>query len=227
MVYLWLLIFTLLGPLSHSWDKRVSYASKWWALFPGIFITGTYFLIWDHFFTKWGVWGFNPRYLLGITLGVMPLEEYLFFLIVPFSCVFLYEVINFYLPKDPLKPYARIISLFLLIVFASTGFYFWDRIYTAVAMLGASALLALHVIWPRPYLGRFYLGYLVSLVPFFPVNGILTGSFLEEPVVWYNNNQNLGIRMGTIPIEDSVYLLLLLLSIITIYEELLKRRRQS
>lgn len=227
MVYLWLLIFTLIGPLSHSWDKRVNYASKWWALFPGIFLTGFYFLVWDHFFTVWGVWGFNPRYLMGIIIGVMPLEEYLFFLIVPFSCVFLYEVINYYLPSDPVKPYARALSAALMLLFLSIGLLNTHRIYTAVATLGASALLAVHVAWPRPYIGRFYLGYLFSLVPFFPVNGILTGSFLDEPVVWYNNEQNLGIRMGTIPVEDSIYLLLLLLSIITIYEELLLRQNRK
>lgn len=220
LVYLWLLVFTLAGPLSHSWDPRVHYAKQWWALFPGIVLTGVYFLVWDHFFTLWGVWGFNPRYLLGITLGVMPLEEYLFFLIVPFSCVFLYEVINYYLPQDPLRPYARVLSAILSLGLFILGATFHNHIYTAVAAFGAATMLAGHVLWPRPYLGRFYLGYLVSLIPFFPVNGILTGSFLDEPVVWYNNAENLGIRLGTIPVEDSIYLILLLLSIITIYEEL-------
>ncbi len=226
MVYLFLLIFTLLGPLSHSWDKRVYYARKWWALFPAILITALYFLIWDHFFTIWGVWGFNSRYLLGLQLGVMPIEEYLFFLIVPFACVFLYEVINFYLPKNPLKPIAVKLSAILAVILFSLGIFCLDRIYTATAAFGAAFLLAIHTIKPRPYLGDFYLGYLLSLVPFFLVNGILTGSFLEEPVVWYNNNENLGLRIGTIPVEDSIYLLMLLLSIITIYEELQAARHR-
>jgi lycopene cyclase domain-containing protein len=68
------------------------------------------------------------------------------------------------------------------------------------------------------WLGRFYLGYVVSLIPFLMVNGLLTGSFLEEPIVWYNDAENLGLRIGTIPVEDSVYMLLLLMMNTTIYE---------
>ena len=63
-------------------------------------------------------------------------------------------------------------------------------------------------------MGKFYRAYLVSLIPFFIVNGLLTCI----PVVTYNNNENLGIRLGTIPVEDTIYLLLLLLMNIVIYE---------
>jgi lycopene cyclase domain-containing protein len=55
------------------------------------------------------------------------------------------------------------------------------------------------------YLSRFYIAFLIILVPFFIVNGILTGTGLEEPVVWYNDDENLGIRLLTIPIEDIGY----------------------
>ena len=57
----------------------------------------------------------------------------------------------------------------------------------------------------------FMLTYLIALIPFLIVNSILTGSFTEEPVVWYNDTHNFGIRLGTIPLEDTVYNLLLLL----------------
>jgi hypothetical protein len=39
------------------------------------------------------------------------------------------------------------------------------------------------------------------LIPFFIVNGILT----SLPVIWYNNQATLGIRIGTIPVEDFIY----------------------
>jgi lycopene cyclase domain-containing protein len=74
-----------------------------------------------------------------------------------------------------------------------------------------------------PFMGRFYFAFVVLLIPFFLINGILTGSFIAEPVVMYNNEENLGIRLGTIPLEDVVYGLLMLLLPITIWEKLEER----
>ena len=55
------------------------------------------------------------------------------------------------------------------------------------------------------HLSYFYITFLIILVPFFLVNGILTGSYIEGEVVWYNNNENLGVRIGSIPVEDVIY----------------------
>jgi lycopene cyclase domain-containing protein len=54
------------------------------------------------------------------------------------------------------------------------------------------------------------------LVPFFIVNSILTGTFIKDEVVWYNNSEILGIRLLTVPVEDIGYLFsLILLNLLT------------
>lgn len=74
------------------------------------------------------------------------------------------------------------------------------------------------------YLGRFLIAYGFMLIPFFIVNGALTGAFTPESVVWwYNDAENFGVRLVTIPVEDSLYLLLMMIIVIDIYEARLDR----
>lgn len=222
--YLGLDLFTLSFPLARSFEPRLQYWRKWPGLFTGIAVMATVFIIWDAIFTANGVWGFNPRYLTGPKLFHLPIEEWLFFLVVPYSCVFIYEALRYYVRRDVLGPVAFPMSIVLMMVLLVAGVLHIDRLYTAITFLSTAALLALHVfVLKSPYLGRFYLGYAVSLIPFFLVNGILTGWLLEEPIVWYNDAENLGFRLNTIPIEDSQYLLFFLLLTITFYERPLKR----
>jgi hypothetical protein len=51
------------------------------------------------------------------------------------------------------------------------------------------------------------------------VNGWLT----HLPVVWYNNAENLGIRIYTVPLEDFIYLMGLLLPSVHLYQWLLQK----
>jgi lycopene cyclase domain-containing protein len=171
--------------------------------------------VWDVIFTSKGVWSFNRDYLIGLFFLQLPIEEWLFFITVPYSCVFIYEALNYYIKKDYLKKYAFVITLVLVGIMLSVAFLHINKLYTSVTLIFASTFLLFHwFLFKDRYLGRFYMAYLVHLIPFFIVNGILT----RLPVVIYNNAENLGIRLYTIPIEDTMYSLLLLLMNITFYE---------
>jgi lycopene cyclase domain-containing protein len=222
-VYLYVDLLTLSAPLLLSFDKKVAFYKSWKYLFPAIFVMGTFFILKDVVFAAYEIWGFNDRYLIGFRMLGLPIEEWAFFVVVPYAIVFIYACLVAYLTVDPLKNIHRPLLIGLSIVLLVVAVIFYDRLYTSI-IFALTALLLLYNVWRRqPWLSMFTLAYLVSLIPFFLVNGILTGSFLAEPIVWYDDTQNLGIRLFTIPIEDSIYSLMMFLMTIQIMEWLKKK----
>jgi lycopene cyclase domain-containing protein len=224
-LYFGVLLFAISYPLAQSFEPRIRYASKWGMLIPGMLLTALFFIIWDIWFTNIGVWEFNPTYISGLFLGNLPIEEVLFFLVIPFSCVFIYEVLNYFFPKDYFlpagKPAVWIVVPFLLVM----GLLHLDKWYTSVNFIvGAITLLTHYLIFKDRFLGRFIFAYLIHLIPLMFCNGILTGGLTEEPVVIYNNAENLGIRIWTVPIEDTVYSMTLFLMNISFFEHLRSRK---
>jgi len=214
-VYLYLILFTLAFPLILSFDSRVKFFRKWKYFFPATIIPAFVFLAWDYLFTKEGVWGFNPEYLTGVYFFNLPIEEILFFFVVPFACIFIYECLNYYVQTDFLKPIANTISVALITILLTVAIANTEKLYTSVNFFATAVLLTIQVLLIKPnYIGRFYLAYFVSLIPFLFINGMLT----YLPVVWYDNAHNLGIRVGSIPIEDFIYTLFKLLFYTMIYE---------
>lgn len=157
-------------------------------------------------------------------MGTLPIEEILFFICIPYACVFTYEAFNYLIKQDVLATYQKLISIVLILAGLVIGFLNLERWYTATTFISLSTfLIMLQFVWKVPYLGRFYLAYTVVLIPFFIVNGILTGSWIEEPIVWYNNEMNMGIRIGTIPVEDIFYGMLLIAMNVSIFERLQRK----
>ncbi len=166
-----------------------------------------------------GVWGFNPRYLSGIELFGLPLGEYLFFITVPYACLFIYRTLNYFITKDLLAGYTKHISNFLIGFSFALAAVFYNNWYTLTTFAFLGTFISyLQFSAKVNWLGRFYLAYAVCLLPFFIVNGILTGTGIEEQVVWYNDDENLGKRIGTIPFEDIFYGMLLILMTVFWYE---------
>ncbi len=224
--YLYLLVdfFSIFFPFIFSFYPKSNFSKKWKYAWPAILITAVPFILWDAWFTGMGVWGFNPRYVIGIYLFDLPIEEILFFICIPYACLFTYEAIHFLVKKDYLQPYYKYISGFISGFLIFVGLTNLDKWYTSVTFILAAIFINLQT-WPLKswYMGRFYFAFIFILIPFFIVNGILTGSGIDEQVVWYNNNENLGLRMGTIPFEDTFYGMLMILMSITIFERLQKK----
>jgi lycopene cyclase domain-containing protein len=228
--YLYLLIDlgAISLPFLFSFHPKANFSKKWKYLWPAIILPAIFFLIWDQFFTAMGIWGFNPDYIMGIYLFDLPIEEILFFICIPYACVFTYEAVGYFSKRDHLKSFTNVITGLLILVLLILSVTNTHRWYTFITfLLCALFLIYLHFIAKPTYLGKFYISYLFILIPFVLVNGVLTGTGLESPVVWYNNAENLGIRLGTIPVEDTMYGMLLILMNVSIFETLQSKQKQS
>jgi lycopene cyclase domain-containing protein len=219
--YLYLLLdfISILFPLAFSFYPKANFSKKWKYLWKPLLIPATIFILWDMAFTRMGVWGFNPKHILGIYVCNLPIEEVLFFICIPYACVFLYEALNYLVKKDFFASLASPISIMLVMFLLTLGLMNLQRLYTGITSFStAFFLLLLQWKWKATFLSRFYFAFIFVLIPFFIVNGILTGSFIDEPVVWYSNCEILGLRMGTIPFEDIFYGMLLLLMNVSLFE---------
>lgn len=218
-LYLFLDLGALIIPLLFSFHPRIRLDLHWRALWPAIILVAALFIGWDVIFTRMGVWGFNPKYLIGIDLFGLPIEEWLFFICIPYACVFTYFVFN-ELSADPWSPrYARTIAWTIVVCSSVIGIMNWEKWYTASTFFALGATFAVVLIANSiNFLGRFLICYAALLIPFFLINGTLTGYFTTDPVVWYDDTENLGIRLGSIPIEDTFYGMLLILLNVVLFE---------
>lgn len=196
-------------------DKRAQLHLKARALSFALVITAIVFLVWDVWFTDLGVWSFNPEFISGIKIFMLPIEEWMFFFTIPFSCMFIHEVLKFYYPNVKSEIIEEYFPWIILLVGLVMSLVYIEHIYTQVTftLLVLYVLFSKYVIKFKNYT-RFLLTYLFCLPPFYLVNGILTAF----PVVIYNNSENLGIRIGTVPLDDHFYLMLLLLMNISLFE---------
>jgi len=205
-LYLILNIASFIVPFAYSFGTRMHFIRWWKSVFLSISIVGIFFIVWDIIFTQEGVWGFNPDYHLGINLWGLPIEEILFFICIPYASIFIHYAFLYFFENTKLSDkLTKYISIILLISAILVLFYAFPKKYTTVTF-SLFILLMVFSLWKKtPVLPRFFITFLIILIPFFLVNGILTGSFIENEVVWYNNDENLNIRLFTIPVEDAVY----------------------
>ena len=220
-LYLLINLFTISFPLIRSFEHRINYFSKWKYVFIAEGIVMLLFIPWDIAFTNSGIWGFNPKYLSGVYLFNLPIEEWLFFVTVPFSCIFIYESLKLLVKFYPGPRATKIISLFLIgFLLLALGLN-TDKAYTSLTFLLVVVFILLgQFVFRLPFMGRIYWAYLFVLLPFLIVNGVLTGFGIPEQVVWYNSEEFMGFRIGTIPFEDTFYGFLLIALNIAIYLKL-------
>jgi len=225
--YLLIDLLSVFVPFVASFHQKSRFYRKWPALFCAISATVLGYGLWDLWFTHLGVWGFNKSYTVGLNIGNLPVEEVLFFICIPYACVFTFHHFSTLFQTEKFTPGLAILNYFFIGVCFVIAAIYHDRYYT-VATFTLLAILLLLANFTKPvWMFRFYVVYALLLIPFTIVNGLLTGTLLAAPVVWYNSAEIIGFRLLTIPIEDIFYGMGLIMVNVSIYERVLHKLYQN
>ena len=224
-VYLAVDLGCILFPFLFSFHPRFAFYKHWRYFVLPCLAVAAFFILWDILFTHLGVWSFNSRYVCGIWFFGLPVEELLFFICVPYACTFTYYCVVRYTSLERFVTAASIANWVMAAGLAVVGLLHPGQLYTSVTFVLLAVVLIVAALRRWQFMPAFYTTFLLILLPFFISNGILTGTGIAEPVVRYNDAHNLGIRMLTIPVEDTFYGMLLLLLNVAGYEWM-KRKEQ-
>ena len=177
-------------------------------LIISILIVGTAYIIWDIIVTEIGHWSFNDDYLVGLRFFGLPLEEILFFIVVPFACLFIYENLNFFF-KDSKGYYNPFLYLIIALSFIALGLIYSNQGYTMLALFSVGSFFLFAIFFaPEILRSKLFWSYIIiSFIPFIIFNFLLT----SIPIVLYNPDAIWGGdgwwngRIFTIPLEDFFY----------------------
>ena len=94
LTYLLVLLACVLGtlPLEFMFGARVYRRPV--RVLRAVLPVAAVFVVWDYLAARAGWWRFDGRYLTGLFLGRLPLEELLFFLVVPVCGILTFEAVR-------------------------------------------------------------------------------------------------------------------------------------
>lgn len=201
-LYFWLNLIILIGPFVLSFDKKVAFWRRWPPLLLSMLIISTSFIIWDVIVTEIGHWSFSEIYAGTFKILGLPIGELLFFISVPYATVFIYECVRAY-TKEKNFHFSRYIFIGVGLIGILPLMFFLNKGYTL--LMGIVFLINMILIGLFEY-DRFrsrwtLLGIILSYIPFLIFNGIFT----YIPIVIYNPDAIIGLRVISIPIEDFFY----------------------
>ena len=218
------LIFNIIvaaGPVYLTFTRGANFAEKAPKALAALALMAAVFVPWDILVTG-RHWWFNDAYTLGFHIAGLPLGEWLFFLTVPYACIFTWEM--FFAAKNdvPGKPFLRGVQMALPLLVPFGGWVFSTGLeYTGLALisLGLTALLDIVL---RTHIFQRATAYLFTLM----VAGLIlifNGYLTARPVVLYGEEYQLGFRIITIPVEDFIYGFALLLGGVVLYQRFMGR----
>lgn len=210
------LLFSAIGPVVFSFHKKISFYKQWVKVIFSSLLVSIPFIIWDAIATARGDWGFNKKYVGTLKIAGLPIEEIMFFIIIPYCCLFIWHLL-----KKQQREIVGCCSLKILmsLVFFMGAVALKDKFYTSTILAWAVLTIIVVQLLDRGLFRKiaYWQWLAITFIPFFLVNGILT----YLPIVWYSNQAILGIRVVSIPVEDFLYSWSLLTLNLVIYKKIL------
>ena len=153
-LYLTILVFSFIVPVSYTFHPRLKFYQNFNSFALGFLLMFFVFIPWDIWFTDLGIWGFNQDYLTGIFFFNLPLEEYLFFFVIPYVCIFTYHVVC--VLSKPSIFSSNKIAYFLSVLLFVFGVVFLHKWYTSITFISLSVLLLISTRFVDMTLFRFF-----------------------------------------------------------------------
>lgn len=192
------------APWRFRWDKQ-----DWARLFRVYAFVSIPFVLLDSISHGRGWWSYAPEHTGDIAILGLPIEECLFFFVIPFACLVLYSglaSISALKHSISLRPIAIILGVVAVTTLGFTATQPLERTIVDAVLLCLTIVLFVLL---RPRLtGAFAVWFGAIILLFMGTNSILTG----VPIVLYDHAYGSMVRVGTIPLEDFWYNLSLLLS---------------
>jgi len=218
--YLIINILILLGPLSLSFEKGVHYYRQWKSAFTAISIVAIPYIIWDLLVCS-RHWWFNPEYTLDLRLAGLPIEEWMFFISVPFAVLFIWEIFS-RRTGNPVNGRLTFVNKLLpLIILPGIFLWFQNKEYTGSTLIALGLTGIADIILKTDILSRKNTYIYLIIVAF--LNLLFNGYLTARPIVIYNEVYQLGWRIFTIPLEDFIYGFSLILFNTILFEKFKER----
>jgi lycopene cyclase domain-containing protein len=206
-----ILIFPIFGSIyrwRYGWNKQ-----EWLRLLKVYLFVSVPFVVMDSIVHQRGWWSYNSDYIVDIFILGLPIEEVLFFFVIPFASLYLYSIFSKTTEKLQLDRYEYIGKLILLtIVLIGLALVIIQPLERTIFDVILAYMVLILWIYNKP---NFMQSFWIIVMTFIFV---VTNYFLTSlPIVTYDEMFGSSIRLISIPAEDFFYNISLLLASLVVF----------
>ncbi|WP_316823267.1 lycopene cyclase domain-containing protein [Pedobacter gandavensis] len=216
--YLLLALGMLLIPVLLLFVKKTNFNQTIKFAIPAVLITGVVCAVFATLLVIFGAWVFNPAYLSGQALWLIPIEEPIFYMTSCLAGIAIYESLNAFFKNNALDKFSLSFSNLMLGICIAMLFFAHMKWYSTLSF-GALFVLIFFIEYLNKlrFSYRFYRAFLVSLLLFYIAYGLIS----VLPVIVYKDT--LDLKIGAIPFESHFYFMVMFLLSVYLFERFKSR----